>query len=303
MTGVRLLTASKSSIASGTPASRAMASRCSTALVEPPVAATPAMALSNALRVTMSRGFSPFRTASMMICPQRKLTSFLRASSCGTAAVPMGESPISSITVAIVLAVNWPPHAPGAGAGMILDVQQFLIVDLARGMRAHGLEHVHDGDVAPLVPARQDRPAVQHDARHVQPQQRHGAAGNGLIARHQRHDAVEHVPARHQFDRIRDHLAAHQRRLHALGAHGHAVADGDGVELHRRAAGGANSLLHLHRQVPQFVIAGHRLDPGIGNADDRLLQILVGEADALQHGAGGRTVGPLGDGVTVKFHR
>ena len=33
-----------------------MASRCSTALVEPPVPATPAMALSNAVRVQMSRG-------------------------------------------------------------------------------------------------------------------------------------------------------------------------------------------------------------------------------------------------------
>ena len=43
-------------MSSGTPASRAMASRCSTALVDPPVAATPAMAFSNAFRVTMSRG-------------------------------------------------------------------------------------------------------------------------------------------------------------------------------------------------------------------------------------------------------
>ena len=57
--GVRSLTVWKSSISSGTPASRAIASRCSTALVEPPVAATPAIAFSNAARVRMSCGKVP----------------------------------------------------------------------------------------------------------------------------------------------------------------------------------------------------------------------------------------------------
>ena len=112
---MRLPTRSKSSIVSGTPASRAMASRCSTALVEPPVAATPAMAFSSALRVTISRGRRLLFTASITTAPQRMHTSFLRGSTCGTAAVPMGESPISSITVAMVLAVNCPPHAPAPG--------------------------------------------------------------------------------------------------------------------------------------------------------------------------------------------
>ena len=144
--------------------------------------------------------------------------------------------------------------------------------------------------------------AVEHHARDVEPQQRHGGAGNGLVAGHQRHDAVEHVAARHQLDRIGDHLAADQRRLHALGAHGDAVADGDGVELHRRAAGRADAFLHLDRQLAQVVVAGHGLDPGIGDADDRLRQILVGEADGLQHGARGRAVASLGDGVALEFH-
>ena len=33
----------------------------------------------------------------------------------GTLAVFMGERPMISITVAMVLAVNWPPHAPAPG--------------------------------------------------------------------------------------------------------------------------------------------------------------------------------------------
>ncbi len=106
---------SKSSIESGTPASRAMASKWSTALVEPPLAATPAMAFSMALRVTMARGLMPRRTASTTNWPQRKATPSLSGSTCGTAAVPIGERPISSITVAMVLAVYWPPQAPAPG--------------------------------------------------------------------------------------------------------------------------------------------------------------------------------------------
>ena len=79
------------------------------------MAATPAMAFSKAVRVHTSRARMLRRTASMMTCPQRRHTSSLRLSTCGTAAVPMGARPISSITVAMVLAVNWPPHAPAPG--------------------------------------------------------------------------------------------------------------------------------------------------------------------------------------------
>ena len=114
--GVRSLTFWKSSMCSGTPISRAIASKCRTALVEPPVAATPAMAFSNAARVRMSFGVMPFlqqihhdfaavRTRSHLSC----------GSMAGTLLKPMGERPIISITVDMVLAVYWPPHAPAAG--------------------------------------------------------------------------------------------------------------------------------------------------------------------------------------------
>ena len=113
--GVRSLTVSKSSIVSGTPASRAIARRCRTALVEPPVAATQAMAFSNALRVRMSLGRTPLRNRSITNFPQRAPTSSLRESVAGMLAVPMGDRPMNSITVAMVLAVYWPPQAPAPG--------------------------------------------------------------------------------------------------------------------------------------------------------------------------------------------
>src|SRR5712692_10125601 len=54
-----------------------------------------------------------------------------------------------------------------------------------------------------------------------------------------------------------------ERRLHALGPHGDAVADGDGVEFHGSAAGRADAFFHLHRELAQVIVARHGLDPGI----------------------------------------
>src|SRR3712207_8288489 len=51
-----------------------------------------------------------------------------------------------------------------------------------------------------------------------------------LVASYERDDAVEHVAAADEFDGIRDQVSADEGRLHALGPHGHAVADCDGVE-------------------------------------------------------------------------
>src|SRR5713101_7384474 len=50
-------------------------------------------------------------------------------------------------------------------------------------------------------------------------------------------------------------VAADERSLHALGSHGDAVADGDGVVFHGRAAGLANALGHFHREIPELEIA------------------------------------------------
>src|SRR5207245_908867 len=99
---------SNSSIASLTPASLAMASRCRTALVEPPVAITPAIALWSALRVMIWRGRRPFVKISITSFPVSKATSSLRGSTAVTPLNPIGDTPSISNAVDIVLAVNWP---------------------------------------------------------------------------------------------------------------------------------------------------------------------------------------------------
>ena len=106
---------SKSSIESSTPASRATASRCSTALVEPPLVATAAIAFSSDSRVMMSLGRWPRASTSITSLPASTATSLLRPSIAGTIAAPAGEMPMTSNAIAIVLAVNWPPHAPEPG--------------------------------------------------------------------------------------------------------------------------------------------------------------------------------------------
>ena len=115
MSGVRSAVSPNSSIESGMPNSCAIAGRWSTAFVEPPVAATDAIALSNDWRVTIELGRMSWRTRCITSSPAWRAASSLRPSSAGIALSPAGLRPRNSSTVAIVLAVNWPPHAPAPG--------------------------------------------------------------------------------------------------------------------------------------------------------------------------------------------
>src|ERR1700730_4356662 len=94
-----------------------------------------------------------------------------------------------------------------------------------------------------------------------------------------------------QLDGIADDLATHERGLHALRAHGDAVRDRDGVELHRGSARFADPGLDGLGQLAVVVVAGHGCDPAVTNADDGLGEVLTAEADGAQVGARRRPVG------------
>ena len=104
--GVRAEIRSKSSNVSSIPASRATASRWSTALVDPPDAATAVMAFSKDFVVMIWRGRSSRCRRSMTRRPADSTTAAFRESTAGTSLVPIGEMPIISKAIAIVLAVN-----------------------------------------------------------------------------------------------------------------------------------------------------------------------------------------------------
>ncbi len=105
----------KSSRVRSTSASRAIASRCSTALVEPPSAITTAMAFSNASRVRICRAVMPARSMPTTASPERCANPSRRRSTAGGAAEPGSDMPSASPTAAIVLAVYMPPQAPSPG--------------------------------------------------------------------------------------------------------------------------------------------------------------------------------------------
>src|SRR5438132_12076125 len=129
--------------------------------------------------------------------------------------------------------------------------------------------------------------------------QRHGCAEDRLVAPHHAHHGVEQLSAADQFNRIGDQLAAYQRSPHAFGAHGFAVGDGDGVEFHGSAAGGANAFFHFGGEPSQMKVARHGFDPGVGHADQRLAQVGVGEANSFEHGARRGPVASLGNSAAA----
>ena len=177
-----------------------------------------------------------------------------------------------------------------AGTRRGFEPAQIAVAHAAGGVRADGLEHVLNRDVLAVELPRRNRSAVEHQPRHVQARERHHGGGNRLVAADEDHQAVEAVAARDELDRVGDHLAADERGAHPLGAHRDAIGDRHGVELHRRAAGGADPLLERDRQLAQVPVARPDFDPGVGDADERLGEVRVGKAGAFEHRARGRAV-------------
>ena len=175
-----------------------------------------------------------------------------------------------------------------------LELVQVCVRDLPRRVRADPLVDVPDRDLTLSVEAWRDRAGVEGDRRDVEAPDRHRGAGIRLVAGAQLHEAVEEVATADELDRVRDHLARDERGAHARGSHRDAVRDGHRVELHRRAASVADPALDVQREVALIEVARHRLDPRRPDADDRLREILVGEAGGLEHRASSSAVGAVG---------
>ena len=213
----------------------------------------------------------------------------------------------------MVLAVNWPPQAPGPGQAVASASSSWASVMLACGVGADGFEDLLDGDVdglggggvgglvvgADVHVAGGDGAAVEHEAGDVEAGEGHDGGGHVFVAAGDADEAVEGVAAGDEFDAVGDDFAGDERGFHAFGAHGDAVGDGDGVELHGRAAGFADALLDGLGYVAEVEVAGADLGPGVGDADDGLVEVFFGEADAAEHGAGCGAGGAFGECVAV----
>ena len=174
---------------------------------------------------------------------------------------------------------------------MVFEVFEIRIVHRTGCMFPDRFEYVLNSHVMALELAWHDRAAIEHDRRQVQSSQSHHRTGDRLVAAREGHHAVKRVSASHEFDRIGNHLPADQRGLHALGAHRNTVRHGDRVVFDGGAACGSDPGLHPLRQSAEVEVAGHDLDPGIGDTDDRTRQVLIGKSDGFHHGAGRCTIG------------
>ncbi|CAI8407203.1 MAG: Uncharacterised protein [Hyphomonas sp. TMED17] len=82
-------------------------------------------AFSNASRVQISRGRKPVSISRMTASPEATAYSSRLVYGAGSAEDNGNASPIASLTQAIVLAVNWPPHAPSPGQAIRSSAASF----------------------------------------------------------------------------------------------------------------------------------------------------------------------------------
>ena len=177
--------------------------------------------------------------------------------------------------------------AAGTGAGNrhFLDLLDLNLADIPPRVLTHGLEHGNDIGVAG---ARPDGAAIDEDGRAIQPRHADQAARHVLVTTAHGHQAVKAFAAGHHFNGIGDHFPRHQRILHAFGAVGDAVGNGDRVENDALGAGGIRAFFGFNRQLVDVHVAGRDHRPGGGDADLRFLEVLVRETHCAQHGSSRR---------------
>ena len=95
----------------------------------------------------------------------------------------------------------------GARARNALERMHLAVGDLARGVRANRFEDVLDRHVLAAIAAGCDRPAVEDQPGDVEARERHHCGGDRLVATDEADEPVEVVAARHELDRVGDHLA------------------------------------------------------------------------------------------------
>ena len=230
--GTRAATVLKSSRARSTRASLAMASRWSTALVEPAEGHGHGDGvLEGLLGHDLAGPDARLGAAPPRPGPEAKAASSRRRSTAGADELPGSDMPRASATDAMVLAVNMPAHDPSVGQALCSmrlssSSERASTAWAPTASKTEVMSRARSRD-----PTREDRPAVEEDAGQVEPGRGHEHAGQGLVAAGQGDQAVEPLGVHDRLHRVGDDLAADQRGPHALVAHGDAVGHGDGHEL------------------------------------------------------------------------
>ena len=177
-----------------------------------------------------------------------------------------------------------------ARAGQAFQLGQLGVRHFAGGVLADRLEHVDDRHVLAMELPRHDRAAIHEHARHVQPQHGHHHPRQGFVAAGQANQRIIAMAAHGEFHAVGDHLTRNQRGLHTLVTHGDTVGHRDGGELARAGAGQCHAALGVLRLARQRGVAGRRLVPAGGDADQRRGDILGSHAHGVVVAAMRRTL-------------
>ena len=105
------------------------------------------------------------------------------------------------------------------------------------------------------------------------------------------------------LDAVGDDFAAGERIVHAFVVHGDAVADADGVHLHRSAARHADACLHGIGDGLEMHVSGNDFVLGGNDRDERAVEFFVGQAVGLEKAAVRRTRKAFLDGIASMVHR
>jgi hypothetical protein len=185
-----------------------------------------------------------------------------------------------------------------------LHFEEIRVAHLPRAVGADRLVDVHDRHVAAVVAAGEDGASVEEEAGDVEAGHRHEHAGEALVATGEADERVVAVRADHELDRVGDHLAGDERGLHALVAHGDAVAHRDGDELPRGTACLVDARLHRLGLRVEGEVAGGRFVPAARDPHPRTVDLRVAEAHRAEERPLRRPLGTLGDDAAADaFHR
>jgi hypothetical protein len=188
------------------------------------------------------------------------------------------------------------------GAGGALDRIHFLIGGVGAGRQHHGVHQIQLV-LGQLGFASLHGAAGDEDDRDVEPHGGHQHPRGDLVAVGDAHQRVGAVGVDHILHRVGDEIPARQRVEHPIVPHGDTIIHGDGVELLGHAAGLFDLAGHQLAHVLQMYMTGHELSEGVGDGDDRLVEIFIFHAGGAPQGAGARHVATGGGGLgTVLGH-
>ena len=188
-------------------------------------------------------------------------------------------------------------HTAGANAGQggLFGGHQFFHGHFAGLGLADQFPHIRKGHHRVILAgAGQHRAAGHHNGGNVAPHGTHQHTGNDLITAGQHHHGVKPMGFDHVFHRVGDQFPAGQGIAHALVPLADAIANGNGGEFPRYAAGLLYALRHALGQLPQVEVPGHHFRKRVYDGNERLVQVPLLQAGAVQQGTVGGTLNAVG---------